>query len=187
MAEVKAGRPARLSRELIVETALSCDLSTLTMRELAQRLGVSHSALYRWVAHRQALFDLISEVMVERIVPSDEPTVDNWRTWLARLAWAAHDEFLAVPGYAMHVAAPHTHNEQSFGHLRERVVHAFRLAGASEAMAEQSWHVFGISVVTWLGAAQAGVDAGPGRPRFELFLDTLLRGLPTREPVEYPR
>ncbi|WP_413812383.1 hypothetical protein [Streptomyces sp. OE57] len=33
------GRPARLSRELIVSTAPRCDLTTLTMRELATRLG----------------------------------------------------------------------------------------------------------------------------------------------------
>ncbi|MEU8874751.1 hypothetical protein AB0D24_27125 [Streptomyces javensis] len=39
------GLPARLSHELIVSTAPRCDLSTLTMRELATRLGVSHSAL----------------------------------------------------------------------------------------------------------------------------------------------
>ena len=46
----RPGRPARLSRELIVAAALRGDLASLTMRELATRLDVSHSALYRWVA-----------------------------------------------------------------------------------------------------------------------------------------
>jgi AcrR family transcriptional regulator len=183
----RPGRPARLSRELIVAAALQGDLASLTMRELAARLAVSHSALYRWVADRDELFDLISEVMVERILPTSEPSPADWRDWLARLAWAMHDEFLAVPGYAAHVAAPHRHNARSFGRLRDQVIAAFRAAGASPEMAVQSWYVFGLAVVQWLGAQQAGHDLGPVAPRFDLFLDTLLRGLPTRTPVEHPR
>jgi AcrR family transcriptional regulator len=183
----RPGRPARLSRELIVAAALQGDLASLTMRDLAARLGVSHSALYRWVADRDELFDLISEVMVERILPTSEPSPADWRHWLARLAWAMHDEFLAVPGYAAHVAAPHRHNPRSFGRLRDQVITAFRAAGASPEMAAQSWYVFGLSVVQWLGAQQTGHDLGPVAPRFDLFLDTLLRGLPARTPVEHPR
>jgi AcrR family transcriptional regulator len=182
----RPGRPARLSRELIVAAALQGDLAGLTMRELAARLGVSHSALYRWVADRDELFDLISEVMVERILPASDPTPADWRDWLARLAWAMHDEFLAVPGYAAHVAAPHRHNARSFGRLQGQVIMAFRAAGAAPEMAVQSWYVFGLAVVQWLGAQQSGHDLGPVAPRFDLFLDTLLRGLPTREPVEHP-
>jgi AcrR family transcriptional regulator len=182
----RPGRPARLSRELIVAAALQGDLASLTMRELAARLGVSHSALYRWVADREELFDLISDVMVERILPASDPTPADWRDWLARLAWAMHDEFLAVPGYAAHVAAPHRHNARSFGRLRDQVITAFRAAGASPEMAVQSWYVFGLAVVQWLGAQQSGHDLGPVAPRFDLFLDTLLRGLPTHEPVEHP-
>ncbi|MDQ7903454.1 hypothetical protein RB614_02860 [Phytohabitans sp. ZYX-F-186] len=181
----KLGRPARLSRELIVSAALESDLGTLTMRDLAARLEVSHSALYRWVADRDELFDLISEVMVERILPTTTPTAEGWRDWLARLAWAMHDEFLAVPGYAAHVARPHRHNPESFGRLRDRVIEAFRAAGATPAMAQQSWLVFGLGVVQWLGARQAPHDMGPTEPRFDLFLDVLLRGLPTRTPAEH--
>ncbi|MFT4199718.1 TetR/AcrR family transcriptional regulator [Gordonia sp. (in: high G+C Gram-positive bacteria)] len=175
------GRPARLSREAIVTAALQSDLHTLTMRELATRLGVSHSALYRWVPDRDGLFDLISDVMVERILPSTEPTEATWRDWLRDLAWKMHDEFRAVPGYAAHVAAPHRHNPESFGRLRDRVLTAFRMAGASEDMAEQSWFVFGMSVVHWIGADHADYDLGEGTPRFDLFLDVLLRGLPAQE------
>jgi AcrR family transcriptional regulator len=182
----RPGRPARLSRELIVAAALQGDLAGLTMRELAARLGVSHSALYRWVTDRDELFDLISEVMVERILPVSDPTPADWRDWLARLAWAMHDEFLAVPGYAAHVAAPHRHNARSFGRLQDQVITAFRAGGAAPEMAVQSWYVFGLAVVQWLGAQQSGHDLGPVAPRFDLFLDTLLRGLPTREPVEHP-
>jgi hypothetical protein len=93
-----------------------------------------------------------------------------------------HDQFLAGPGYAVHVAMPHRRNPRAFGRLRDRVVSAFELAGVSEDMAAQSRHIFGLGVVQWLGAQQMGHGIGPDAPRFDLFLDVLLRGLPAREP-----
>jgi hypothetical protein len=93
-----------------------------------------------------------------------------------------HDQFLAVPGYAAHVAMPHRHSPHAFGRLRDRVISAFQLAGVCDDLAEQSWQIFGLGVVQWLGAQQLGHDMGPNAPRFDLFLDVLLRGLPAREP-----
>lgn len=176
------GRPAQISREQIVVAALEGNLDTLTMRELASRLGVTHGALYRWVPGRDALLNLISEVMVERILPSDAPTKTRWRSWLARLAWAMHDEFLAVPGYASRTARPHRHNPESFGRLRDGVIGAFLAGGVSPDLAEQSWYIFGTQVVSWLAAQESTLGLGDSVPRFELFLDALLRGLPAREP-----
>ncbi|MFE2676509.1 TetR/AcrR family transcriptional regulator [Streptomyces hygroscopicus] len=178
----RPGRPARLSREQIVAAALDSDLRTVTMRDIAERLDVSHSALYRWVGNRDELLDLVSEVVVERILPTTEPTPDTWRQWLTDLAWRMHDQFLAVPGYAAHLAMPHRHNAQVFDQLRGRVITAFKAAGASDALAMQSWYIFGLGVVQWLGARQMGHDLGPDAPRFDLFLEALLRGLPAREP-----
>ncbi|MFD6278590.1 TetR/AcrR family transcriptional regulator [Streptomyces sp. NPDC060209] len=180
------GRPARLSRERIVDAALQGDVETLTMRELASRLGVSHSSLYRWVPDRDGVLDLVSAAMVERVLPAGEPGADDWREWLTRLAWAMHNEFSAVPGYAAHVARPHRHHAESFGRLRDKVMAAFRAAGADAEQAEQSWYVFGLGVAQWLGAAGGGHQGlGSAAPRFDLFLDVLLRGLPTRMPVEH--
>jgi AcrR family transcriptional regulator len=178
----QAGRPAQLSREQIVEAALAGNLDTLTMRELAGRLGVTHGALYRWVPSREALLDLVSEVIVDRIVPDGEPDAAGWRSWLARLAWAMHDQFLAVPGYATHVARPHRHNPLAFGKLRDGVTGAFTAAGATPELAEQSWYIFSISVISWLAVQETPLDLGAAQPRFDLFLDALLRGLPAREP-----
>ena len=177
------GRPAQLSREQIVAAALESNLETVTVRELAARLGVSHGALYRWVPGREELLDLVSEVIVERILPADEPRPSQWRAWLRRLAWAMHDEFLAVPGYASRTARPHRHNPASFARLRAGVVAAFEASGASPEMAEQSWYIFGTSMVSWLAAAESPLELGQAEPRFDLFLDSLLRGLPAREPA----
>jgi AcrR family transcriptional regulator len=179
----RPGRPAQINRELIVDAALSCgNLETLTMRELAGRLGVSHSALYRWVTNRDQLFDLVSEVVIERILPAEGPHGGQWRPWLARVAWAMHDRFLAVPGYATRISRPHRHTAHSFGRIRGEVIGAFVGSGVDPVMAEQSWYIFITSVISWLAIQENPLDLGDSAPRFELFLDTLLRGLPAREP-----
>lgn len=181
-ARQRPGRPAQISREQIVDAALSAgNLDTLTMRELAARLGVTHGALYRWVKNRDQLSDLINDVMVERILPPDDPSGRQWRPWLAAIAWAMHDKFLAVPGYATRTARPHRHS-QSFGRLRSEVVTAFTNAGVHPDLAEQSWYIFITSVVSWLAVQENPLNLGHATPRFELFLGTLLRGLPAQEP-----
>lgn len=180
----KRGRPAQLSRDRIVAAALESNLDTLTVRELAGRLGVSHGALYRWVPSHQAIADLVSEAIVERVLPGEPPRARKWRDWLRRLAWSMHDEFLAVPGYASRIARPHQHSPASFARLREQVIAAFTLAGAPPEMAEQSWYIFATSIVSWLAGTENSLDLGPAAPRFDLFLDALLRGLPAREPAQ---
>ena len=179
----RPGRPAQISREQIVEAALTAgNLDTLTMRELAARLEVRHGALYRWVKNREELLDLISEVMIERVLPPDGPHGSDWRPWLGRVAWAMHDQFLAVPGYATHLSRPHRHGSHSFGRIRTQVIAAFANAGVPPELAEQNWYIFITSVVSWLAVQENPLDLGPSTPRFELFLDVLLRGLPAREP-----
>jgi AcrR family transcriptional regulator len=176
------GRPARLDREQIVAAALQGNLDTLTMRELARRLDVTHGALYRWVDSRETLLGLISEVMIDRIVPTDQPRGSQWRPWLRHVAWGMHDQFLALPGYASHLSRPHRHNPDSFARLRDAVITTFTTAGVTGDLAEQSWYIFATSVVSWLAAQEAPLDLGNAKPRFDLFLDSLLRGLPAREP-----
>jgi AcrR family transcriptional regulator len=179
----RPGRPAQLSRERIVDAALSSgNLETLTMRDLAAHLGVAHSALYRWVANRDALFDLVNEVIIERVVPEEGLRDAGWQGGLAAIAWAMHDHFLAVPGFATRISRPHRHTTQAFGRLRNEIITAFRNDGVDAAMAEQSWYIYITTVVSWLAVQENPLDLGDTAPRFELFLDALLRGLPAREP-----
>ncbi|MBU3061838.1 TetR family transcriptional regulator [Nocardia sp. NEAU-G5] len=179
----RPGRPAQLNRERIVDAALdSANLDTLTMRQLAARLEVTHGALYRWVRNRDELSDLINEVMIDRVLPRDTPHGPDWRPWLTRVAWAMHDRFLAVPGYATRLSRPHRHTTRALDRVRREVVAAFTGAGVSPALAEQSWYIFITSLVSWLAAQENPLHLGEAAPRFDLFLDVLLRGLPAREP-----
>ena len=58
------GKKARLSREIVLSTALALvdaeGLDALTMRRLGQELGRDPMSLYRYAANRAALLDGVS-------------------------------------------------------------------------------------------------------------------------------
>jgi AcrR family transcriptional regulator len=176
------GRPAQISRDRIVAAAAAVpNLDALTMRQVAAALRVSHGALYRWVKNRDELFDLISEVLTDRVLEqADEEHHADWRRRLIRVAWAMHDQFLVLPGYATHLSRPHRHNVHSLARLRHAVAAIFLDAGVEADLAEESWYIFVVSIVSWLALLENPLELGPSGPRFELFLDVLVRGLPAR-------
>ncbi|MGZ8178632.1 TetR/AcrR family transcriptional regulator [Williamsia sp. SKLECPSW1] len=176
------GRPAKIDREQIVAAALaSDDLDELTMRELAGRLEVSHSALYRWVRNRDEVLDLVSPVLVDRALGDAGARGADGREWLTTLASALRQHFLAAPGFVTHLARPHRHHADAYGGLRAEIVSAFGDLGADDAMAEQSYLVYITSLIAWVAAEEHPTDHGGLTPRFDLFVAALLRGLPTRE------
>jgi len=77
-------RPAILDRETVLGTALALadadGLDALTMRAIAQRLGVTPMALYRHVGDKQALLDGIVEHLLMEI-----PLPDPALPWTERL------------------------------------------------------------------------------------------------------
>ncbi|MBD0843978.1 hypothetical protein [Streptomyces sp. TRM68416] len=54
------------------------------------------------------------------------------------------------------MAMPYRHDPHAFGRLRDRVILAFKPAGSPDDMDEQSWRIFGLGIVQWLGALQMG-------------------------------
>lgn len=174
------GRPARLSREAIVAAALEIDLAELSMHGLARRLGVSHGALYRWVANREALVALVSDVVLERMTPHEGPADGDWRAWLAELGRSIRRVLLEAPGHAHRLVGPHDH-PAAYDRLQERVVAVLVAdAGLEPDDAVQYWYAFGTSVVGWVATEQARSSPLTPAPRFEVLLETLLGGVPRR-------
>ena len=92
----KVGRPARISREAIAQAASEVGLSDLTLRAVADRLGVSVASLYHHVDGKDDLLRLAAEHASSRsTVPQDQG--QHWAVWL--LAWGHHnrDSFVAEP------------------------------------------------------------------------------------------
>ena len=92
----KVGRPARISRESIAEAASELGLSDLTLRAVADRLGVSIASLYHHVDGKDDLLRLAAEHAAARH-RTPEHRDQHWAVWL--LEWALHNRnsFVAEP------------------------------------------------------------------------------------------
>ncbi len=97
--KVRPGRPPRISRATIARAALAIGLDTVTMKNVAQHLGVDHSSLYRHVRSRDALVLAAVEEAVEDLDWQCSPDAD-WRTALETLALAVWRLYQKHPGLA---------------------------------------------------------------------------------------
>jgi AcrR family transcriptional regulator len=102
----RAPQAERLSRALVIDAAMTIarrdGLDTLSMRRLAEELGVSTMAAYRHVAGKDTLVDDVLEAAVAAMdveVPEDAP----WEDQVTELALRSYAVFLSVPGLAEHL------------------------------------------------------------------------------------
>lgn len=174
-AHPRRGRPPLLTLDRLVNAAARTDPATLTMAAVAADLGVSTSALYRWVADREALLDLVSITIVERILPDYAATASNWRQWLNTWAENVRREFGAVPGFAARVLAG-THREVAHQRLHAAGVQAYLAAGADPELAARCWSAFSIAVLGWAAAEHAAAPAPDTSGSFDTLLQVLLDG-----------
>jgi AcrR family transcriptional regulator len=92
----KVGRPARLDRAMIAQAAHEVGLDRITMKAVADRLGVSVPGLYHHVQGREDLMRLAAEYSASQIqVPVDHG--QHWSEWLLEWAQYMHGAFVAQP------------------------------------------------------------------------------------------
>jgi AcrR family transcriptional regulator len=93
----RVGRPALIDRASIARAARDVGLEDLTMRAVAERLGVSVASLYYHVRDRDDLVQMVAEDSAARIAfPVDHG--QHWAQWLAEWANQAHRALVADPG-----------------------------------------------------------------------------------------
>lgn len=92
----RVGRPPRISRQMIAEAAHEVGLDGLTLRAVADRLGVSIAALYHHVSGKDELLRLAAEHSAARL-PLPRDRGQHWAVWLYE--WAAYnrDAFVSEP------------------------------------------------------------------------------------------
>ncbi|MEU6313275.1 TetR/AcrR family transcriptional regulator [Streptomyces sp. NPDC047014] len=133
------GRPPRLDQARTVETALTLldgsGLDALTMRRLADALGVQAGALYRYFRTKE---DLLT-AMAERIMAGiDAPTgAADWRDRLTGLAGALRQALLAHRDGARVFAGTHSTGPATLG-FAETCTGVLREAGFSDADAART-------------------------------------------------
>ncbi len=93
----KPGRPRTITVDQIVQATLADGLTTFSMPSVARRVGVAHSALYRYVENREGL--LIAAI--DHALDSAEwPVVDQpWQDLMRRVAdvvWSTCEKFVGL-------------------------------------------------------------------------------------------
>jgi AcrR family transcriptional regulator len=92
----RVGRRPRIDRIMIARAASEVGLDKLTMKAVAERLGVSIAGLYHHVQGREELVRLGAEYAAAQIpVPVDHG--QHWTAWLLEWAYYVHDAFVAQP------------------------------------------------------------------------------------------
>lgn len=184
-----ADRPS-LSRSLIVATAIGVadegGLDGVTMRRVGQELGVTGMALYRHVASREVLVELMVDEVVGRFARPGPPS-PSWREGLAAVArqewrtYLAHPWVLAAtatlrPPMAPNMLASMERALASFDGLGLSGPEQVHLLGTVTSYGQGlalSW-LHGSSArtadrdatATWWQARLAEVDAGARGPRY---------------------
>lgn len=102
-AAVRMGRPPLVDREAIIRAALEIGFSRLTMPAVGQRLGISHSTLYRYFRSRD---DLAAAAVDQAVNAIEWPEPgDDWRAYLTETAWAHWRLYSAHIGLAREITA----------------------------------------------------------------------------------
>lgn len=93
------GRPASIDREQIVAAARSLGVPNLTMRAVADALGVTDAALYHHFGSRQELIAAVVDATLRGTrFPQDRG--QDWQIWLTEFSRALRALLAAHPGSA---------------------------------------------------------------------------------------
>jgi AcrR family transcriptional regulator len=166
---------APLSRERVLEAAIrladTSGIESLTMRRLAQELGVEAMTLYYYVAKKDDILSAIVDMVVSEFeIPSSGV---DWKTAIRRSAISAYEVLLRHPWAAnLLLSGPIV----STARLRymDSVLGTLRRAGFSPELTDHAYHaldshVFGFTL--WQVGIAAGLDQHAGS--IATFLDEL--------------
>lgn len=93
----KPGRPRQLTVDKIIDAVLAEGLATFSMPQIAKRLGVAHSGLYRYVDSRGHLLVLAMDRIARE---ADWPSTDlPWREEIAAIGETLWGLCRQYPGY----------------------------------------------------------------------------------------
>ena len=163
-----ATEPAGLNRAAVVDAALELlaesGIDGLSMRALADRLGVKAASLYWHVRDKQQVLELLAEALLDRVTVSS--TASDWRVAVrgacAQLAEVLADE--ATAGTVILASLPTIQRSS----LADELTRTLAAAGLAEAGAA----AFALIVDVAATAGMAGPAVFEEHPAMTLAIDT---------------
>ena len=175
----RPGRPPRLSARAIVAAAIEIGLEDVTLKQVADRLGVGIASLYRHVKNRDDMVRLAAfQLMLERALP--DSTGAHWSELATRYAESLYQSFLREPQLIAELLkgrlGPHAEVD-----VLEQFLGAMARHGFAAFEAAQLFHAIGM-VTIGAAAGQIGLQAaqGAGAP----WPAAIRRTLAERDPTE---
>lgn len=169
-----AGERAPLSRERVLHAALELadtnGIESVTMRRVAQALGVEAMSLYHHVANKDELLGGILDIVLDQIdLP---PPGTEWKTAIHRIATSANQALFDHKWAAGLALSGPTVSQARFRYM-DAVLRSLREAGFSDELADHAYHAldgFIMGFTLW----EVSISAGMARlvPDVSAFLET---------------
>src|SRR5262245_32877387 len=177
-----------LDQEQVVEAALALldkeGLDELTMRRLAERLGVKAASLYRHVRNKDELLALLGDEISSEIPFAR--AAGSWRNQLSEMAWNVRRGLLAHRDAARVLANTPPVGPRRLRHI-EAVLRTLRAAGLNARDAARAGYHLN-NFVTEFAADEARFAAfasSPGASRRKILAEAR-RQFKSLPPQEYP-
>jgi len=132
----------RLSRQLVLDTAISMadqhGIDAVSMRRLAQELGVEAMSIYHWFGRKTDIYaGMLEAVWAEVELPPDD---DEWRPALRRSAVSAYRALLRHP-WATGLGGSIANVSEARLRWMDGVLARLRAAGFSPELIDLGYHV----------------------------------------------
>jgi AcrR family transcriptional regulator len=184
----RAWRYGELRQADIVEAALRIcrreGLARLTMRKLAQEIGLSSMNSYHYVSSKRDLFDLVADAVLAQ-VPEPPDDLDRWDDQLSFMFHTARERLLEHPGVSDHllVRATGMPNELRLHRIVDRILLAAGFSPSTSLRIQRILTYLLFGAVSQELASLAGADRSDvltftdDADVFDFGLATMLAGL----------
>jgi AcrR family transcriptional regulator len=178
----RVGRPPRVSVPMIIDAAREIGLEAVTLKDVADRLGVALATLYRHVKNRDELVRLAAfEMALERRLPDSRH--DHWTGLATRYAESLFESFVAEPQLISELLkgsiGPHAEIDVLEQFLGEMDKHGFN--------AEEGVTLFHAIGTLTIGAAAGAIGLKASRAAGANWSASMKAALAQRDPEELPR
>jgi AcrR family transcriptional regulator len=155
----RVGRPRRVQMQAVIDAAIEIGLDQVTLKQVAERIGVAPATLYMHVRNRDELVRLATfQLMLSRRMPSAE--VAHWSALAALYAEALYEAFLAQP-LLLHELLRGRLGPHAEVDILEQFLAAMNRLGLDDAEGVRLFHAIGM-VVIGAAAGAIGMRAAAG-------------------------
>jgi AcrR family transcriptional regulator len=142
--KIEAPRRASLSRERVLQAAVALadqgGLQSLSMRKLAEELGVVPMAIYKHVARKEELLDRMIDVVVGEIDPPDHEA--DWKTAVRKRILSARQALLRHPWASRAMESKSNPTPLVLAYM-DSMIGLFREGGFSVSLTHHVMHTIG--------------------------------------------